>query len=60
MDMADMADMGDGGMEDMGGVTDLDPLAMKPTPRNAAIMRSLATLAMILWVAGTATTVYKR
>jgi len=57
-DMEDIADMGD--MKDMARVTDRDPLAMKPTTRNAALMRSIVTLVMTRWVAGMATTVSKR
>jgi len=60
-DMVDIADMGDTkDMADMARVTDRDPLAMKPITRNAALMRSIVTLVMTRWVAGTATTVSKR
>jgi len=60
-DMADTKDMVDTkDMADMARVTDGDPLAMKPTTRNAALMRSIVTLVMTRWVAGTATTVSKR
>jgi len=60
-DMANIADTGDmKDMADMARVMDQDPIAMKPTTRNAALMRSIVTLVMTRWVAGTATTVSKR
>jgi len=55
LDLADMKDMGD---MDMARAT--DGIAMEFTTRNAILGKSIVTLVMIRWVAGTATTVSKR